>query len=86
MKNKIINYLILGFSFLMVLPYSAVAQCPMCKQSLASARADGGTTVGNTLNNGIMYLLAFPYVLAVVFLFLYFKNQKTKKKIFLNKQ
>jgi hypothetical protein len=60
------------------------AQCPMCKQSLVSARADGDTTVGNTLNNGIIYLFVFPYILAMVFLFLYIKNVRAKKKLAAN--
>jgi hypothetical protein len=84
MKNKIIVTFFVIFGFVISMPFSAVAQCPMCKQSLASARADGGTNVGNTLNNGIIYLFVFPYILAMVFVFLYLKNVRAKKKLAAN--
>jgi uncharacterized membrane protein len=84
MKNRIIIILILIVSFIVSLPYKINAQCPMCKQSLASARANGDTNVGETLNNGIMYLLAFPYVLVIIFLFLYFKSVRAKNKLAAN--
>lgn len=81
MKKKTIVIAIIIIGFIVSLPYQVSAQCPMCKQSLVSARADGDTNVGETLNNGIMYLLAFPYVLVLVFLFLYFKNVRAKNKL-----
>ena len=84
MKNKVIINTLLLFGFLSLLPTKIYAQCPMCKQSLASARADGDTNVGETLNNGIMYLLAFPYVLVLIFLFLYFKSVRAKNKLAAN--
>lgn len=58
---------------------NAVAQCPMCKTSLEEARKNG-TQVGSTLNDGILYLLVLPYTIAMVFGFIYWRNQKLKKK------
>lgn len=84
MKNKVIIVALLVIGFLSFLPTKIYAQCPMCKQSLESARADGDTNVGETLNNGIMYLLAFPYVLVLIFLFLYFKSVRAKNKLAAN--
>jgi hypothetical protein len=81
MTKKIIVLALLAIGFIISIPYQISAQCPMCKQSLVSARADGDTHVGETLNNGIMYLLAFPYVLVLIFLFLYFKNVRAKNKL-----
>ncbi len=81
MKSRIIVYLFLVVGFIGSLPYTVEAQCPMCKQSLTSARMDGDTNVGNTLNNGIIYLFVFPYILAMVFVFLYIKNARAKKKL-----
>jgi len=43
------------------------------------AREGGGTNVGNTLNTGILYLLALPYLVAGVFGFIYYRNYKLKK-------
>ena len=84
MKNSVIIIAILVVGFMVSLPYKINAQCPMCKQSLVSARANGDTNVGETLNNGIMYLLAFPYVLVLVFLFLYFNSVRAKNKLAAN--
>jgi uncharacterized membrane protein len=84
MKNRVIIILFLITSFIVSLPFKINAQCPMCKQSLVSARANGDTNVGETLNNGIMYLLAFPYVLVLIFLFLYFKSVRAKNKLAAN--
>lgn len=84
MKNRIIIIAILFIGFMVSVPYNISAQCPMCKQSLVSARANGDTNVGETLNNGIMYLLAFPYVLVLIFLFLYFKSVRAKSKLAAN--
>ncbi len=54
------------------------AQCAMCKSNLEMARTDGGTQVGNTINNGILYLLALPYTIAGIFGFIYYKKYKEK--------
>ncbi|MFZ4798471.1 MAG: hypothetical protein ACOYMA_13320 [Bacteroidia bacterium] len=84
MKNKVIVIALLIVGFMVSLPFKINAQCPMCKQSLVSARANGDTNVGETLNNGIMYLLAFPYALVLIFLFLYFKSVRAKNKLAAN--
>lgn len=41
----------------------ASAQCPMCKTSLEANRKDNANRVGNGINNGILYLLAMPFVM-----------------------
>ncbi len=53
------------------------AQCPMCKTAVESAR-ENGSTAANGLNNGILYLLALPYVIASVFGVLWFINKRKK--------
>ncbi len=58
---------------------SLQAQCPMCKTSLTQAREGGKTQVGNTLNDGIIYLFVFPYIIASVFGFIYYRNYKLHK-------
>jgi len=55
--------------------------CPMCKTSLEEARKNG-SKVGNTLNNGILYLLALPYLIAATFGIIWYRNTKAKKKQF----
>ena len=51
------------FAFLLVfgLRLAAEAQCPMCKTAVESGMEEGHTK-GRGLNNGIMYLLATPYL------------------------
>jgi hypothetical protein len=63
-------------------PASTFAQgCPMCKTSLTKARDGGETQVGNTINEGILYMLAFPYLIAGAFGYIYYRNYKQKKAL-----
>lgn len=54
------------------------AQCPMCKASVESnlKNNNGTNLVGAGLNNGILYLLAMPYILVGVIAFLWYRNSK----------
>jgi hypothetical protein len=76
-KSQFIVLLIVVLLCLQATP--SLAQCAMCKSNLEMAREGGGTNVGNTLNNGIMYLLVLPYAIAGVFGFIYYKKYKEKK-------
>lgn len=73
-----------GLSFLLILLLISVASellaqgCPMCKTSLEEARKNG-SQVGNTLNNGILYLLAIPYLVATAFGIIWYRAHKAKK-------
>tara|TARA_B100001175_G_C19163360_1_gene473935 strand:- start:409 stop:642 length:234 start_codon:yes stop_codon:yes gene_type:complete len=54
------------------------AQCAMCK-AVVEANLEAGGTKGAGLNDGILFLMAMPYI--AVFLFCisyYFQNKKTK--------
>jgi uncharacterized protein YbaR (Trm112 family) len=42
---------------------SVKAQCPMCKTSLEANRKDSQNSVGQGINQGILYLLAMPFLL-----------------------
>lgn len=53
--------------------------CPMCKTALEEAR-NNGSSVGNSLNSGILYLLALPYLIAATFGVIWFKNSRAKKR------
>ncbi len=75
--KKIVSLLIV--TLLITLSYEVFAQgCPMCKTSLEEARKNG-SQVGNTLNSGILYLLALPYIVASVFGIIWYRNYKAKK-------
>ncbi len=68
------------FAFLLVfgLGLAAEAQCPMCKTAVESGMEEGHTK-GGGLNNGIMYLLATPYLaVALVGGVWYYRNKQAK--------
>lgn len=68
-RKKQILYFLLGAFFL--IPSFSEAQCAMCRAVLES-EASGTTAEG--INNGIVYLMAVPYILvAGLFYFIYRK-------------
>ena len=72
MKNKIVFFLIFLLFFL-----ETNAQCAMCRAVLES---EEGQTTAEGINNGIVYLMAIPYMLvAGLGYFIYRKFYKLKK-------
>lgn len=57
---------------------SGSAQCPMCKTALKSNQEGGKSTVGNGINQGILFLMAMPYVLVGAAGFAWYKNRQKK--------
>ena len=56
------------------------AQCPMCKTAVESARKDGkGHSKGAGLNDGILYLLATPYLAVAIVGGAWFYNKKKRR-------
>jgi hypothetical protein len=53
------------------------AQCAMCTVSVES-NAQSGSKTTNGLNNGIMYLLAAPYVAVAVIAVIWYKKYRRK--------
>jgi len=51
------------------------AQCPMCRMSAESNLKNGGTD-GKGLNNGILYMLATPYMIIGVIGFIWWRNRR----------
>lgn len=78
MKNKIIKLFSI-FALAMTLSVAtapdALAQCPMCRMSAESNLKNGGTD-GKGLNNGILYMLATPYMLIGVIGFIWWRNRR----------
>lgn len=56
----------------------AIAQCPMCKSAVESSIKSGQNNVGKGLNDGILYLLAAPYLFVGTLGFLWFKKYRAK--------
>ena len=59
-----------------LLPVFVHAQCSMCRAVSGSGNlADEGFTPGRGLNDAILYLMAMPYVFALVFVLAFFRKQ-----------
>ncbi len=62
---------------LFFLPNILSAQCAMCRAVVES----GGEEVAEGINSGIIYLMAFPYLIVAVafyFLFRYYRKSESK--------
>lgn len=80
MKNKII--LLITSITILFITIDLSAQCAMCK-AVVETNLETGDTKGMGLNSGILYLMAFPYVAAIVFAVLYYyQNKKSKSSLF----
>jgi len=65
------NYVLVLFVALLLIPQLSEAQCAMCRAVLES---EGNTSSAEGINNGIVYLMAIPYILvAGLFYFIYEK-------------
>ena len=73
MKTKKHISLIVLFAFYMLNNSVAVAQCAMCKAT-AESDLDGGGSIANGLNTGILYLMAVPYLILVIGGYFFFKK------------
>ncbi len=62
---------------LLLLPLSGEAQCAMCK-AIAETSQQGGSSVADGLNLGIVYLMAFPYLLMGAVGFAFYKYKKSR--------
>ncbi|WBX76444.1 hypothetical protein PG911_17735 [Tenacibaculum ovolyticum] len=60
---------------LLIISVGASAQCAMCK-----AVVEGGNeAVAEGVNNGITYLMVFPYILVGVLSYFIYRHKKTSK-------
>lgn len=70
------KYLILVLSLSFFLwPSLSEAQCAMCRAVLES---EGSEAAAKGINNGIVYLMAVPYLLVAGLFFFIYKKMKTK--------
>jgi len=63
------------FLTLVLCPEFVEAQCAMCRAVLES---DGNTDVAEGVNNGIVYLMAIPYILVAVLFYFVYKKMRPK--------
>lgn len=56
------------------------AQCPMCKTALKSNQTGAKRVmVGNGINNGILFLMAMPYLMVGAAGFAWYRYQKNRR-------
>lgn len=68
--------LVWAFLFFLISSVYTLAQCPMCKTAVESNLKNEGATAGLGLNDGILYLLAAPYLLFGTVIFLWFRHKR----------
>lgn len=54
------------------------AQCSMCK-AVAESSQQGGSAIAEGLNDGILYLMAFPYLILFSLGILWYRHKKQVK-------
>lgn len=75
MKFKILILVLATF----FIRFGAFAQCAMCRASVENNVSNGETSIGAGLNNGILYLVVMPYLMAAIIGFLWYRSSKKKK-------
>lgn len=63
------------FIIIVLLSNAISAQCAMCKAVVESGDAE----IAEGINSGILYLMAFPYILVAVAGYFIYKNRKKLK-------
>jgi len=58
---------------ILALPAISFAQCSVCAAGLASSR-QAGSDVALGINNGILYLLVFPYIIFMGFIIFHYRE------------
>ncbi len=76
MRNSTLT-IFLFFHFLLI--YQNVnAQCAMCK-AVVEANLESGGSIGAGLNDGILYLMAMPYIFIIVVGLIWYNLKKEIK-------
>ena len=73
MKKYIIILIVL-----LLINFDLMAQCSMCK-AVVEANIESGSTHGLGLNQGILYLMAMPYIAVTVLEYFIFYKKETKQ-------
>jgi len=56
-------------------PYKSDAQCAMCRAVLES---EENTAIAEGVNNGIVYLMAVPYILVGILFYFVYRKMKSR--------
>ena len=73
------KYLLI-FVLLLIFVVDSQAQCAMCKAAVEANLKDGGNA-GAGLNQGILYLMAMPYIAMLLFGAFYYLQKRKKQTL-----
>ncbi len=76
--NRYIKIFILLSWLFISLPGSSFAQCVVCRSAVENGAKEGEDGLAKGINNGILYLMAIPYVLIGATGYIIYKNHKKK--------
>ena len=63
------------------------AQCAMCRTQVENNVSDGGLSMAEGLNTGILYLFVTPYIALAVVAFFWFRQSKwNERKVSISKR
>jgi len=66
--------------FLFINSTDILAQCAMCRATVENNVNNGEIGIASSLNFGILYLFAAPYLVVMVIGFFWYRNSKNQKK------
>lgn len=79
MKRTFFLIAVTAVLLVMASSLDAAAQCAMCKATVTE-NVISGKGKGQGLNSGILYLMAFPYIIASVIGYFWYRAYKKKKQ------
>jgi hypothetical protein len=68
--------------FLFFVNVMAIAQCAMCRASVENSISENSDSFGASLNTGILYLFAMPYLLITLIAFFWFRASRKNQRYF----
>ncbi|BDD10450.1 hypothetical protein FUAX_28820 [Fulvitalea axinellae] len=76
MKGKNIIVLLVAVAFVALSAIDATAQCAMCRATVESGASENQESIASSLNAGILFLFAMPYLSAAVIIYLWKKKSR----------
>ena len=68
--------------FLLAMNINSFSQCAMCRASMENSISENSESFGTSLNTGILYLFAMPYLMVAIIAYLWYRgSRKNEKKI-----
>ena len=74
------KFFLLLTSFLFINLGDLLAQCAMCRATVENNVNNGEIGIASSLNFGILYLFAAPYLVAMVIGIFWYRNSKKQNK------